>query len=181
MPRGNGDAAISSIPLPLSSTVSHLLRDCGAAGNGEDVLVSILSPAQSGPIGGNAISVSCQNSNCLRRTRRRVIQSVKRLPFGGIFCSAIDDIKGEAKRRREGRGAQQRSAITSAINIAIRPRPDSKEKFAEFVCTQYLVFTVFEYCFLNYLEQVSFISIRLVISPYPLLYLCCLGAEPFEP
>ena len=179
MPRGNGDAAISSIPLPLSSTVSHLLRDCGA-GNGEDVLVSILSPAQSGPIGGNAISVSCQNSNCLRRMRRRVIQSVKRLPFGGIFCSAIDDIKGEAKSRREG-GAQQRSAITSAINIAIRPRPDSKEKFAEFVCTQYLVFTVFEYCFLNYLEQVSFISIRLVISPYPLLYLCCLGAEPLEP
>ena len=80
----------------------------------------------------------------------------------------------EEKRRR---GAQQRSAITSAINIAIRPRPDSKEKFAEFVCTQYLVFTVFEYCFLNYLEQVSFISIRLVISPYPLLYLCCLGAD----
>ena len=141
VPRGNGDAAISCIPS-LHRAPCRTYFGITAQETERMYWCQYLSQAQSGPIGGNAISVSCQNLNCLRRMRRRVIQSVKRLPFGGIFCSAIDDIKGEAKRRREGRGVQQRSAITPAINIAIRLQPESTEKFAEFVCIQHLALTV---------------------------------------
>ena len=75
--------------------------------------MSISSSARLGPISGNAISVSCQNSNCLRqrlrRERRCVIQRVKRL--SSEFSAPPSTTSKGRKEGKDGEGCATKECL----------------------------------------------------------------------
>ena len=97
----------------------------------KDVLVSISSPAKLGPISGNAISVSCQNSNCLRRRkRRRVIQRVKLLSSEFSAPPSTTSKAMEAARGCATKGRHHQ--IRRHYHYCIRFQPQSTAIFISF-------------------------------------------------
>ena len=93
--------------------------------------MSISSPAKLGPISGNAISVSCQNSNCLRRRkRRRVIQRVKLLSSEFSAPPLTTSKAMEAARGCATKGRHHQ--IRRHYHYCIRLQPQSTAIFISF-------------------------------------------------